>query len=190
MMRSYWFFDQLLDILVDGSQTAGRYSICEFWAPAGCQTPLHVHDGYDEGWYVIEGEQTVWVGAETHVLGPGDYAAGPAGVPHTFEVTGDGELHALVTSLPGGFEDYLRAFGTPAEEHRLPVLEGPPDLERAARLAAECGIELLGPPGMLPTEPSQHARPGPAVPSIGRATRRASGRRSHPTARRTPRPGG
>jgi len=151
-MESYWFFDQLLDVLVDGEQTAGRYSVLEFWAPPGCHTPLHVHEAYDEGWYVIEGEQTAWVGDEVHVLGPGDYAEGRRGIPHTFEVTGSGELHALVTSLPAGFEDYLKAFGTPAREHRLPVLTEPPDMARAARLAAECGITLLGPPGMKPSE--------------------------------------
>jgi hypothetical protein len=43
MMQSYWFFDQLVDVLIGGEQTAGRYSLIEFWAPPGCQTPLHVH---------------------------------------------------------------------------------------------------------------------------------------------------
>lgn len=99
-MRSYWFFDQLVDVLVSGDQTAGRYSVCEFWAPPGCQTPLHVHQALDEGWYVVEGELTVWVGDDRHVLGPGDYAGAPGGTPHTFEVTGGGELRGLVTCTP------------------------------------------------------------------------------------------
>ena len=73
-------------------------------------------------------------------------------MPHTVEVTGTGELHAYITTLPAGFEDYVRAFGTPALEHRLPVLDGPPDIARAAELALEDGIELLGPPGMRPAE--------------------------------------
>lgn len=87
-----------------------------------------------------------------HVLGPGNYAEGPRGIPHTIEVTGPSDLHALVTSLPAGFEAYVKAFGTPALEHRLPVLEGPPDVARAAELAVQHGIELLGPPGMRPAE--------------------------------------
>jgi mannose-6-phosphate isomerase-like protein (cupin superfamily) len=151
-MESYWFFDQLLDVLVGGEHTGGTYSLCEFWAPPGSGTPLHVHKELDEGWYVIEGEQTIWVGDDVHVLGPGDCAHGPRGVPHTFQVTGTTELHGLVTMLPAGFEDFVRSFGTPASEHRLPVLDGPPDIARAAQLAAEHGIELLGPPGMTPAE--------------------------------------
>ena len=71
------------------------------WTPSGSQTPLHVHEMLDEGWYVIEGELTFWVGDHTvHVLGPGDYAEGPRGVPHTVEVTGTSELHAYITTLP------------------------------------------------------------------------------------------
>jgi len=35
----------------------------------------------------------------------------------------------------------------------LPVLEGPPDIGRVAALAAENSINILGPPGVLPTEP-------------------------------------
>lgn len=48
-MESYWFFDQLVDVLIGGEQTGGRYSLVEFWAPSGCQTPLHVHNELDEG---------------------------------------------------------------------------------------------------------------------------------------------
>jgi len=152
-MESYWFFDQLFDVLIGGEQTSGRYSVCEFWAPPGCQTPLHVHNELDEGWYVVEGELSVWVGDDKiHVLGPGDFAEGPRGVPHTFEVTGTDNLRGIITALPAGFEEYVRAFGTAAPEHRLPVLKGPPDIARAAELAVQHGIELLGPPGMKPAE--------------------------------------
>ena len=46
----------------------------------------------------------------------------------------------------------MRAVGVPAERHELPVLDGPPDAERIARIAAEHGITLLGPPGLLPRD--------------------------------------
>ena len=98
---------------------------------------------------MVDGELTIWVGDETHVLGPGECAHGPRGVPHAFEVTGSGELHGLVTTLPAGFEEFVRSFATTAREHRLPVLEGPPDIAHAAELAAQHG---LGPPGMTPAE--------------------------------------
>lgn len=151
-MESYWFFDQLVDILASGEQTGGSYSVSEALGPQGFATPLHKHRDLDEGFYIIEGELTVWYGEEVEVLGAGDFLLAPRGVPHTIRNTGSADTRMLVVSTPAGFEDFVRAFGTPALTHELPVLEGPPDIERAAMLAAENGIELLGPPGMLPTE--------------------------------------
>ena len=152
-MESYWFFDQLIDVLISGEQTDGSHAVIEFWAPSGCQTPLHVHRDVDECWRVIDGELSVWIGeADVRILVAGDVARAPRGIPHTFEVTGSGDLHGLLTMLPAGFEDYVRSFGTPAQTHDLPVLDGPPDIARASELAAEHGIELLGPPGMRPTD--------------------------------------
>ncbi len=151
-MQSYWFFDQLVDVLASGEQTGGSYSVSEVRGPRGFATPLHVHRGLDEGFYVSEGELTVWFGDEVRVLAPGDFLLAPRGVPHTIKNTGSGEARMLVTSTPAGFEDFVRAFGTPAATHELPVLDGAPDIGRAAALAAENGIDLLGPPGMLPTE--------------------------------------
>jgi quercetin dioxygenase-like cupin family protein len=151
-MESYWFFDQLLDILICGEQTGGAYSLLETFGPKDCMTPLHLHPRHDEAWSVTEGELTVWIGDDVHVLAPGDSLFAPRGVPHTFKSTGPGAVRMHVVCTPAGFEDYVRAFGTEASAHELPVLEGPPDVARAAALAAEHDIELLGPPGMLPSE--------------------------------------
>lgn len=151
-MESYWFFDQIVDILVSGEQTDGAYSIFDVLGPQGFATPLHVHRELDEGFYVIDGQLTVWYGVEVSVLNAGDFLLAPRGVPHTIANTADGETRLLITSTPAGFEDFVRAYGTQAVTHDLPVLDGPPDIGRAAKLAAENGIELLGPPGMLPTE--------------------------------------
>jgi len=59
---------------------------------------------------------------------------------------------ALVSSLPGGFAAFVREAGTPALRPELPALDGPPDVERLARIVAAHGITLLGPPGILPSE--------------------------------------
>ena len=67
----------------------------------------------------------------------------PAGVPHTIEVTSDEPCRWLVMSCPAGFESFVRAFGTPAERDELPVMDGPPDVDRLVRVAGEHGISLL-----------------------------------------------
>ena len=69
----------------------------------------------------------------------------PRGVPHTVRV-GDATRRWLVTSTPAGFEAFVRAVGSPSRDAPLP---GPGEL---TRIAAEHGIEILGPPGMLPGE--------------------------------------
>ena len=40
--------------------------------------------------------------------------------------------------------------GVPAERDELPVLDGPPDLERLTAVAAAHGITFVGPPGTTP----------------------------------------
>ena len=57
-----------------------------------------------------------------------------------------------VVASPAGFEDFVRAFGEPAATDTLPVLDGPPDVERLARIAGEHGITFVGPPGTRPAE--------------------------------------
>src|SRR3954454_3744211 len=118
--------------------------------------PLHVHESGDEGFYVLEGEVTLWVGdGAPVVLAPGEFALAPRGIPHTYRVTGDGNAVMLVTA--NGFAGFVREAGEPGARPELPVLHGPPDGERLARIAAGHGITLLGPPGMLAAEAGRAA---------------------------------
>jgi len=148
-MRSIWFINSLADVLVDGDD---GYALIEMLVPPGDQPPLHVHHDEDEGFYVLEGELSLWAGDEQLVLRPGQFANAPKGVPHTYRVTSEQRARYLVTSSTGGFAAFVRAFGEPAERRELPVPNGPPDVDRLARVAAEHRIELLGPPGMLPAD--------------------------------------
>ncbi len=152
MPRSIWFLDTLVRIHSDGEQTGDRSALLESIAPSGHQPPPHVHHHEDETFFVLEGELTVHTPTDAIVVGPGESAFAVRGVPHTFAVTSPGAARFLVTSTPAGFERFVEAFGTPAERDALPVLDGPPDAERLARVAAEHGIDLLGPPGMLPAD--------------------------------------
>lgn len=74
----------------------------------------------------------------------------PVGVPQTHRVTSSEPARVLAISTPAGFELFVAEAGRPAESLTLPPAEAPPDLERLAAIAAEHGIELLGPPGSMP----------------------------------------
>jgi mannose-6-phosphate isomerase-like protein (cupin superfamily) len=151
-MDSYWFLDSLVRVHVRGEDTDGRYSVVESLEPSGHQPPPHIHHDDDEGFYVLEGEITVYAGEQETVVGPGAFLNAPRGVPHTFRVTSAEPARMLVTSAPARFDAFVRDVGEPAARDELPVLDGPPDVERLVAIAARHGIEILGPPGLLPAQ--------------------------------------
>lgn len=147
-MERLWFIANLAEVLDDRPD----FSLVRMHCPPGDQPPLHVHADEDEGFYVLSGALTVWVGAaEPVTLTAGDYALAPHGLPHTYRAGDDGAV-MLVTSTPGRFPAFLREAGQLAERPELPTPAGPPDPERLARIAAAHGITLLGPPGTLPLD--------------------------------------
>jgi hypothetical protein len=76
------------------------------------------------------------------------FVYGPRGVPHTFTVASH-EARFLLVTEPGGFEGLMRALAEPAKALTLPPATIPsPAPERMAAVAAEYGIEILGPPGI------------------------------------------
>jgi quercetin dioxygenase-like cupin family protein len=127
-------------ILADGGATAGALGLIEMVeAPPGDMPPLHVHHTHDEGFYLLEGELTLYTPGEERSLAAGDFVLATRGVPHTYRV-GDAPARWLVTSSPAGFERFVAEVSA----------GGVADPAELARIAAEHGIEILGPPGMLP----------------------------------------
>jgi mannose-6-phosphate isomerase-like protein (cupin superfamily) len=147
-----WFLHDLVRVYADEEHT-----VLEMVAPPGDQPPLHVHHDSEEGFYLLEGEVTFWAGEEERRIGPGEFVLGPKGVPHSYRIEGERPARFIVTSSTGAFAAFVQAYGVPAERPELPT-GVVPDVERLGRLAAEHGIELLGPPGMLPSELSAAAR--------------------------------
>lgn len=146
-----WFIDNLVHPLIGGEQTDGEFSLAELTGRRGDMPPLHVHHRDHEAFHVLEGELSLFVGDRHLVVPAGRAALGPRGIPHTYRVESE-IARWLVISTPSGFEQFLRAAGEPAERDELPPQGRGADPERLARLAAEEGIEILGAPGMLPTE--------------------------------------
>jgi mannose-6-phosphate isomerase-like protein (cupin superfamily) len=145
--EAVWFFGGLTYLKGTAASTDGAMLLVENLAPRGVGSPLHVHHDEDEWFYVLEGELTVWCGGTTIVAGPGDFVYGPRDVPHTFIVSSD-EARFLLGTQPGTFEGFVRALCEPATVETIPPAGEPPDMEKLIPLAAEYGIEILGPPGI------------------------------------------
>ena len=143
-----WFLGALGTIKSSAETTDGRVAVLEFLCPQGGGSPLHVHRNEDEWFYVLEGEVTFWVGGEVVVAPAGSFVYGPRDVPHTFLVT-SAEARFLMVTEPAPFADFIRAMSEPAQALTLPPASLQlPTPEELTAVAAEYGMELLGPPGI------------------------------------------
>jgi mannose-6-phosphate isomerase-like protein (cupin superfamily) len=139
--RQYWFFGMLAEIKASAADTEGRYTLVEITAPAGLQTPLHVHYTEDEGFYVLDGSVTIEAGGQTVELAAGEHVMGPRDVPHRFTVGPDG-AHMLWVLTPGGFEDFVDEVSVPAGSATVPPASVVPPAD-AAEIVRRHGMELL-----------------------------------------------
>ena len=146
--EALWFLGVLATIKASAETTGGRVAVIEHLAPQGAGSPLHVHHREDEWFYVTEGELTFWVGGRVIEAPAGSFVYGPRDVPHTFAVASP-EARFLLVTEPAGFESFMRALSEPAQALTLPpATVQPPEPERMIALAAEYGIEIIGPPGI------------------------------------------
>jgi mannose-6-phosphate isomerase-like protein (cupin superfamily) len=141
-----WFTDTRMRILVAESD----FSLVEAEALGGNMPPLHVHLGEDEVFYVLEGSLVLFAGSERFELGAGAARLAPCGVPHTYRVESE-RARWLVSSNSGGFARFIDETSVPAETDGFAPAESMPDPAVLGEAAARCGIELLGPPGALPS---------------------------------------
>jgi quercetin dioxygenase-like cupin family protein len=146
--EALWFLGTLATVKATDETTAGRVAVIEHHAPRGSGSPLHVHHNEDEWFYVIDGELTFWVGGRVITAPAGSFVYGPRDISHTFTVSSEQARFLLVTE-PAGFEKFMRALSEPAERLEIPPAPtAPPDMAALVGLAAEHGIEILGPPGI------------------------------------------
>ncbi len=147
--QAWWWVGVLATIKATAEQTDGRYALVEILAPDGYGSVLHVHHQEDEGFYILEGEMTFYVGEQTIKARPGSFLFGPNDVPHAFTVD-SGPAKLLFVFSPAGLEAGIREMGEPARSLTVPPQpEEPPDeaeMERIMAIAARYGGEILGPP--------------------------------------------
>ena len=122
-------------ILVTAAETGGSVGVWEEIVAPGWGPPLHVHNGEDEMFHVLEGRIRIWCGEETLEVTAGTTAVLPRGVRHRFENVGETVARILVAVTPGGFETFFLD------------AEALPDQSEAAvlKLAKNYRLDLLPP---------------------------------------------
>src|ERR687894_348436 len=146
--EALWWFGLLATIKATSEQTGGQYTLVEILAPDGYGSVLHVHHFEDEGFYILEGEMTFYVGDQTIKAQPGSFLFGPKDVPHAFTVD-SGPARLLFVLSPAGFEGLVRDMGEPARSLTVPPQPeeeaDEAEMERMDAIGARYGAETVGP---------------------------------------------
>lgn len=97
-----------IDILLHGEESGGHLALVEMVVEAGfAGPPLHVHESWDEGFYVLEGEVTIQAGDKLLTATLGMFAFAPRRTPHTFANLSGKDARILIVLTPAGFERHL-----------------------------------------------------------------------------------
>jgi quercetin dioxygenase-like cupin family protein len=135
-------------IKVTGEQTDGRLAQVHIIDELGAAAPMHLHHGYNEAIYLIDGEMSFFLGDERIEARAGDFMIIPQGVVHSFLVRSE-RAEWLLTLAPARLEGFFAEIG-------VPVVPGEPkpgpiatDPEEMTRKAAAYGAEIIGPPPSL-----------------------------------------
>lgn len=138
-----WIGGSRMQVLLDAAATGGQLMLTRQVMRRGDAAPLHVHSREDEGFVVLQGRATFWVGEERHEVADGGVVWLPRDLPHTYRIDSE-EAHVLSLCTPGGFEGFFRTAG---HDLAAPVPEGwavtPQSM--GAALAAHGGT-VVGPP--------------------------------------------
>lgn len=132
--------------LATGADTDGKYAQFEALVLPGGGPPPHIHRNEEEGFYIVEGEVTFYVGEERIVATPGMFASMPVGTPHAFRNESDRPAKMIITVAPAGVEEMFFQIGVELPEGSTEALPPTPaEIEKLLALAPKYGIEVLPP---------------------------------------------
>jgi quercetin dioxygenase-like cupin family protein len=138
-------------ILIDGEDTAGKYTLIDMHVPPGGGPPPHRHD-FEEMFSVLDGEVEVTFRGESMKLTVGETVNVPANAPHSFRNLADHPSRLLCLCAPAGQDEFFTLVGQAVATRTTP----PPPLDaeqqaafiaKAASLAPQYRSELPPPPG-------------------------------------------
>jgi mannose-6-phosphate isomerase-like protein (cupin superfamily) len=126
-----------------GEDTNGRYALWEAIVPPGGGPPPHVHSREEEGFYILEGEITFYMGDQRLIASAGMFANMPVGTPHSFKNERGKPAKMLISVAPAGLEKRFVEVGVPLPEGSTTAL--PPtkeEIEKLLAVAPSYGIEI------------------------------------------------
>jgi quercetin dioxygenase-like cupin family protein len=123
---------------VRGDETNGGLTALVATNAPGTGPPLHTHANEDELMLVTQGTFRFQIGDERREAGVGAVAFIPRGLPHTWQVVGEGSGSMFIVFSPAGMERFFERMA----EHA----GGPTVLDAFRRIGSETGMEVVGAP--------------------------------------------
>lgn len=141
--RLLWAGSTVFDVVLGAEQTGGHGSLLDQTGRHGDATPMHLHPGEAEIFYVLDGTLRAFHGGTSVDLSAGSAIYLPAGQEHGIGVVSD-RARVVTILTPGSFSRFVQAAGTPFEGDQPEQWEF--DVSRIVRAAAEHDIVITGPP--------------------------------------------
>lgn len=123
-----------------GKDTANGWALFEATVLPGSVVPDHKHEGFDEAFYILEGEIEMSVEGEKMIASSGYFINIRRGTVHGYQNTRSEAARYLTWTHPAGIEHFY-------EEIDENVKRMPEDLEKVLAIAEKHQIQIV-----LPTE--------------------------------------
>lgn len=129
--------------LATGEDTEGKYALWEALVLPGGGPPPHVHSREEEGFYVLDGEVTLYINDQRTVATAGMFVNMPIGTLHAFKNESDKPLKMLIWVAPAGLEQMFFEVGVPlpvgSESAPPPTKE---EIDKMLAVSPRYGIEI------------------------------------------------
>ncbi len=135
-------------LLVTGEQTGGSFAVIDMLIPPGGGPGPHAHAGFQESFYIVEGEVVVKTKAQTYTARPGSFVSIPkGGVVHGFKNESKAPAHLLCLVVPAGLEKFFQEIGQPVAPGAFlpPRPMNPAAQQKLMEIAKKYGQELFPP---------------------------------------------
>ena len=138
-------------LVLTGEQTGGTHAVIDMLIPPEGGPGPHSHAGFQEAFYVLEGEIEVKTEAGTYVARQGSFVNIPlGGVVHCFKNKTNAVAHLLCIVVPAGLDAFFQEIGKPVQVGAfLPPPEMNPEVQQKLQAIAEKYGQKLFPPDYL-----------------------------------------
>jgi quercetin dioxygenase-like cupin family protein len=121
-----------------GENTGNAWALFEATVLPGSIVPGHKHDGFDEAFYILDGELEMSVEGEKVIASAGCFVNVRRGMVHSYQNTGPQAARYLTWTHPAGIEHFY-------EEIDQDVKALPEDIEKVLTIAERHQIQIMPP---------------------------------------------